>query len=175
MGVQINKKKVLLIYPPTGIYDRADRCQAPIEEEGIEMIRPPMDLAYMAAMIEKADHTAIIRDYPAEKKKIDDFKNDLRKFNPNILVLSVTTPTLDSDIKLCSIAKRKNPEIITIAKGAHFDEFDKEVLTNFKDLDVVIRGETEPTIYEIAKGEKFKTIKGISYRMGNRIIRNNSE
>lgn len=47
--------KVLLINPPTGIYDRADRCQAPIEEEGIEMVRPPMDLAYMAAMVEKAD------------------------------------------------------------------------------------------------------------------------
>ena len=60
-------KKVLLINPPTGIYDRADRCQAPIEEEGIEMIRPPMDLAYMAAMIEKAGKMAIVRDYPAEK------------------------------------------------------------------------------------------------------------
>lgn len=170
--MNIKGGKVLLIYPPTGVYDRADRCQAPIEEEGIEMIRPPMDLAYMAAMIEKAGKKAIIKDYPAERKGIGDFKNDLRKIKPDILVLSVTTPTLDSDIRCCTLAKKINLEIITIAKGAHFYEFDKEILASFGDLDVVIRGETEFAIYEIVKGERFKDIQGISYRRGKRIIRN---
>lgn len=165
-------KKVLLINPATGIYDRADRCQAPIEEEGIEMIRPPMDLAYMAAMIEKAEGEAIIKDYPAEKKNFSNFKTDLQKIKPNILILSVTTPTLDSDLQYCKIAKKINPKIITIAKGAHFYEFDKEILTNFGDLDIIIRGETEETIYEIIKEKKLKDIKGISYRRGKIIFRN---
>lgn len=164
--------KVLLIYPPTGVYDRADRCQAPVEEEGIEMIRPPMDLAYMAAMIEKAGKTAIIKDYPTERRNISNFKKDLRKIKPDILVLSVTTPTLDLDIKCCTLAKKINPGIITVAKGAHFYEFDKEVLAKCKDLDIVIRGEVELAIYEITKGKRFKEIKGISYRSGKRIIRN---
>lgn len=165
-------KKVLLINPPTGIYDRADRCQAPIEEEGIEMIRPPMDLAYMAAMIEKAGGKAVIKDYPAERKDLSDFKTDLLKIKPDILVLSVTTPTLDSDLRCCTIAQKINPKIITVAKGAHFYEFDKEVLTNFKDLDMVIRGEAELAIFEIVSGEKLQDIKGISYRRGKIIFRN---
>lgn len=165
-------KTFLFINPPTGVYDRADRCQAPIEEEGIEMIRPPMDLAYMAAMIEKADQKAIIRDYPAEGKTITDFKNDLRKIKPDVLILSVTTPTLDADLKGCAIAKKINKNIMTIAKGAHFYEFDKEVLLNFKDLDVVIRGEAELPLYEITEGKKFQEIKGISFRKGRQIIRN---
>lgn len=164
--------KVLLINPPTGIYDRADRCQAPIEEEGIEMIRPPMDLAYMAVMIEKAKQTAIIRDYPAEKKGLAEFKKELKKIKPDILVLSVTTPTLDLDLNCCRLAKKIDPKIITIAKGAHFYEFDKEVLTNFKDLDIVIRGEVELTIDEIVKGKSLNDIKGISYRKEGRIISN---
>ena len=165
-------KKVLLINPPTGIYDRADRCQAPIEEEGIEMIRPPMDLAYMAAMIEKAGGKAVIKDYPAEKGSLSDFKKDFKEIEPDILVLSVTTPTLDLDLKYCTIAKKILPQTITIAKGAHFYEFDKEVLTKFKDLDIVIRGETELTILEIIKDQKIERIKGVTFRKDKKILRN---
>lgn len=165
-------EKILLINPPTGVYDRADRCQAPIEEEGIQMIRPPTDLAYMAAIAEKVGKKAIIKDYPAEGKGMADFKNDLKIIKPDILVLSVTTPTLDSDLKSCTIAKEIDKNIITVAKGAHFYEFDKEVLSNYKDLDIVIRGETELTIDEIVKGKNLKNIKGITYRRGKGVIRN---
>jgi len=166
------KKKVLLINPPTGVYDRADRCQAPIEEEGIEMIRPPINLAYMGAMIEKAGHRAVIKDYPAEGGKVTDFENDLKKIKPNLLVLNVTTPTLDSDLALCKVSKKIDKKIMIIAKGAHFYEFDKKVLSNFDDLDLVIRGEPELVIEEIVKGKDFKKIKGISYRRGKRVYRN---
>lgn len=161
----------LFINPPTGIYDRTDRCQAPIEEEGIEMIRPPMDLAYMAAMVEKAGQKAIIKDYPAEGKMMIDFKKDFGKIKPDVLVLSVTTPTLDSDLKICPVAKKISKKTMIIAKGAHFYEFDKEVLSSFSDLDVVIRGEAELPLYEIAKDKKLQEVKGISFRKGKRIVR----
>ena len=88
------------------------------------------------------------------------------------MVLSVTTPTLDLDLDCCRIAKKINPKIITVAKGAHFYEFDKEVLTNLGDLDIVIRGEAELAIFEIVSGEKLRDIKGISYRRGKIIFRN---
>jgi len=166
------KKKVFLINPPTGVYDRADRCQAPIEEEGIEMIRPPMDLAYMAAMVEKVGSQAIIKDYPAQGGQVADFEKDLKKIKPDFLVLNVTTPTLDSDLAFCRKAKKIDGKIIIIAKGAHFYEFDKKVLLNFNDLDLVIRGEPELVIEEIVKGKDFKKIKGISYRKGKKIYRN---
>ncbi len=165
-------KTILLINPPTGIYDRADRCQAPIEDEGIEMIRPPMDLAYMAAMVEKAGGKAIIRDYPAEKKGWKDFQADLKLFKPDFLVISVTTPTLNLDLRSSAIAKKLNPEIITLAKGAHFYEFDKKILSNYRHLDLVIRGEAEPIIEEIIKGVPFSKIRGITYRQGKKIFRN---
>jgi len=165
-------RKFLLINPSTGIYDRADRCQAPIEKEGIEMVRPPMDLAYLAAMVEKAGQKAIIRDYPAEGRIMADFRKELKKFKPEFLVLSVTTPTLKADLESCTVAKKINPKIITIAKGAHFYEFDQEVLANFKDLDVAIRGESEEPLLEIAQGKKFEEIKGLSFRKGKQIMRN---
>lgn len=164
--------KVLLINPPTGIYDRADRCQAPIEEEGIEMVRPPMDLAYLAAMVEKAGQKAIIRDYPAEKMNWSNFEKDLLDNDPDMLIISTTTPTLEKDLITSKIAKKKNKNIITMAKGAYFNEFDKKVLKKFNDLDLVIRGEGEETLFEIIKGKKISDIKGITYRNGKTIVRN---
>lgn len=166
--------KVLLINPPTGIYDRADRCQAPIKEEGIEMVRPPMDLTYMAAMVEKAGGKAMIKDYPAESLEFADFENDLIRVGPDILVLSVTTPTMEEDLRCCRIAKKINPQILTVAKGAHFYVFDKEVLRKYPFLDIVIRGEAEMAVFDIARGKSLKNIAGISFREGKLIIRNPS-
>lgn len=164
--------KILLINPPTGLYDRADRCQAPIKDEGIEMIRPPMDLAYMAAMVEKAGGKAIIRDYPAERKSFLDLKVDLVEIKPDILILSATTPTLDLDLKACELAKKITPKILTVAKGAHFYVFDQEVLKKFSDLDIVIRGEAELVVYDLVQEKKLSRIEGITFRQGKKIIRN---
>ena len=63
-------KKCLLIYPPTGLYDRWDRCQSPIESETIEIIRPPEDLAYIASSLENLGIKCVIRDYHAEKNRM---------------------------------------------------------------------------------------------------------
>ena len=45
--------RVFLIYPPTGVYMRDDRCQAPVEGMTAQPNRAPLDLAYMAAMLEQ--------------------------------------------------------------------------------------------------------------------------
>jgi hypothetical protein len=63
------------------LYDRFDRCQAPLESETVFMIRPPMDLAYMAAALETAGVECRIRDYPAEKKGWDSLEGDLHSYN----------------------------------------------------------------------------------------------
>jgi hypothetical protein len=58
--------KALLINPPTGRYMRADRCQAPVDTRVAEPPRPPMDLASIAAVMERKGAQCRIRDYPME-------------------------------------------------------------------------------------------------------------
>lgn len=133
-------KKAILINPPTGMYIRDDRCQVPVK--GLSSgLRTPLDLAYMAAMLEKENFKCAIRDYPAESKTWQDFKKDIENNDFNMLVISVTTPTLYSDLLACDIAKEVNPSILTIAKGAHFAAEDKEAMERAKNLDIAIRGE----------------------------------
>lgn len=168
-------KKVLLINPPTGNYIRDDRCQAPVKY--IAVLRMPIDLSYIAAVIEKENLECVIRDYPAEGKNIHDFILDLQKLKPDVLVVSTTTPTIKKDLEICTLAKKYLPKIITVVKGAHVTIKDKEVLEECDELDIVIRGEYEITSNELVRELKkknfnLKKIKGISFRKGQEIFRN---
>ncbi len=164
--------KALLINPPTGRYMRSDRCQAPVDTRVAEPPRPPMDLAYIAAVLEDIDVECRIRDYPMENKRWKELAKDLYDFMPDMLVIDTTTPTIESDLIACDMAKKINPKMLTVAKGAHFLVFDKEMLEKFENLDIVVRGEPEITMKELGSGKDYSEILGITFRINSEIIRN---
>jgi radical SAM superfamily enzyme YgiQ (UPF0313 family) len=164
-------KRALLINPPSGMYIRDDRCQVPVK--GLSSgLRTPLDLAYMAAVLEKEGIGCVIRDCPAENKTWQDLRKELEGGNFDMLIVSVTTPTLYADLSACDIAKEINPDIMTVAKGAHFAAEDKEVLERFKNLDIAIRGEYELAVRELGRGKPPGEILGITYRADGAIKRN---
>jgi anaerobic magnesium-protoporphyrin IX monomethyl ester cyclase len=164
--------KVLLLNPPTGRYMRSDRCQAPVDTRVAEPPRPPMDLAYISAVLESVGVACKIRDYPMEDKSWKEVSDDLQGFMPDIVVIDTTTPTIENDLITCDIAKKINFRIRTVAKGAHFLALDKEVLAKFKNLDIAVRGEPEITLQELAGGRDYSEILGITFRRDLEIIRN---
>ncbi|MFH1868837.1 MAG: radical SAM protein [Candidatus Omnitrophota bacterium] len=164
-------KRAFLIYPPTGYYMRDDRCQAPVEGVTAQPPRAPMDLAYMAAALEAASVICKIKDYPAEKLSWEDFTKDIQIFKPDMLVFSITTPTIKDDLKACSIAKSINSEILTVSKGAHYSEEHNNIMSEWPQLDIIIRGESEFVIAEIARAERLSDILGITYRSNGNIIK----
>jgi anaerobic magnesium-protoporphyrin IX monomethyl ester cyclase len=153
---------------------REDRCQSAVGDFAISVTRPPMDLMMMAASLEAIGIECKIKDYPIEGGDWDTFRKDFLKFTPELLVVSTTTPTLKHDLLSCAIAKEINPKTLTIAKGAHFLIYDYETMEEFNDLDIIIRGENELVIKEIASNGDLTAIKGISYRDNGQIKRNNN-
>ena len=165
-------RKVFLCYPPTGVYMRDDRCQAPVEGMTAQPNRAPLDLAYMAAMLEVIGIQCKIRDYAAAKSKWEELEADLSEFRPDLFLVSVTTPTLEFDLQAARLAKKVVPSAIVLAKGAHFSAKDDEVMLAHPELDLVIRGESEHAIVEIAQGREPSTILGLAYRRDGQIKRN---
>jgi radical SAM superfamily enzyme YgiQ (UPF0313 family) len=163
-GENTMTKKVFLIYPPAVIMNREDRCQQPVKELVIIPPLPPSDLMYMAAVAEKAGCECKIKDYSIKAENIEDFKNDIKEFDPDYLVINVTTSTLTADMAVCRAAKEVKPEIVTIAKGAHFLTFNAQVLDEFPALDLIIRGEPEITLQEIVEGKNWNEISGLTYK-----------
>ncbi len=163
--------KALLINPPTGKYMRDDRCQAPVESMTAQPARAPMDLAYMAGALELSGLICRIVDYPMENLKWIDFEKYLNEFNPDYLIISTTTPTLEYDMHSCVLAKKHNKNTVTIAKGAHIVEYSETVLKDHPDLDIAVWGEYEFAVQEIVSSDWSK-VKGISYRLNGKIYRN---
>jgi len=166
-------KKVFLIVPPTGKYIREDRCQTPIEKLKTVALRPPIDLMYVAAAFEQSDCACRLTDFPAEEKSWDDLRRAICDFRPDILVLSITTPSLALDVRAAQIAKEINPAILTIAKGAHFNTLDVDALKRYPALDAVLRGEYEITCREIGEGRPLSDIAGVTWRAADGVINQN--
>ncbi|MCX7765947.1 MAG: B12-binding domain-containing radical SAM protein [Candidatus Sumerlaeia bacterium] len=157
-------KRALLLVPPTGLFIREDRCQTPIEELKTVALRPPIELMYAGAMFERGGCQCRLRDYPAERLNWDDLAGEIREFQPDLLLISATLPSLESDLHSATLAKEINPTIITVAKGAHFNIFDRETLAQFKQLDIVLRREYEYACLELAQGRPLSEIAGITFR-----------
>lgn len=153
------KKKILLIYPPSPVMNREDRCQQPTKELLVIPPLPPSDLMYLAAVAEKAGLEAKIADY----SQGGDLEADLKDFQPDYLLINVATPTFKNDISVTSKAKEICPDIVTIAKGAAFLTVAFEVMYFAKDLDIIIQGEAEETLREILEGKPYSAILGIYY------------
>ena len=163
--------KVQLIYPPSRIVIREDRCQVS-SRVIISPLLPPTDLMYLAAVAEAEGCLCKITDYTLDKKTFGDFAADIKDFRPDFLVISTTTPTLDDDLRICSAAKRILPDIRIIAKGAHFLKFSEKVMERFYDLDMIVRGEAEMTFKEVIQGKEPSEIEGLTWRGPEGVISN---
>ena len=154
------KKRILLIYPPSPVINREDRCQQPTKELLVIPPLPPTDLMYLAAVAEKAGLEAKIADY----SQGGDFEKDLKEFCPDYLLINVATPTFKSDLGALTVAKEICPDVVTIAKGAAFLTVAFEVMYFQKDLDLILFGEPEDTLKEVLEGKDYSKILGLYYR-----------
>lgn len=169
------KSKILLINPPTGLYLREDRCQAPVKSMMAQGVRPPMDLAYIAAVCRRdSNSTCLIKDYPVEGGGWNEFRVLLRNFRPDYLVISTTTPTFQDDMKAAEIAHEEmGNRIKCIAKGAHLSDHDIEALNRYSTLDYAVRGESELVTGDLISGIDPAQITGLTYRsVSGEVIRN---
>ncbi len=168
----MEKDRILLIYPPSPVMNREDRCQQPTDDLIVIPPLPPSDLMYLASISRRAGLEPKIKDYSLKNETCQDLLRDIEEFKPKYLLLNAATPTLNNDLAPLAIVKEKYPEIITIAKGAHFNVLAKETLEKFQALDIAIMGEAELTLEEILSGKDYKDILGITYRCNSEILSN---
>lgn len=157
-------RRVLFINPPTGLYRRDDRCQCTVEDQTVQVIFPPMDLALSAACAEQAGAVCRIEDYPAARRTWDDFIQDLRAFQPELLILNSTTATLDGDLQSCRIARELFPDILTAGKGETLIYEAVAVLRDYPPLDLVLPNEGEEAVAELVRGVPIPEIRGMHFR-----------
>lgn len=166
-------RRLLAIVPPTGVYVREDRCQTPLEQFRTIALRPPIDLMYAAAAFETEGWACTLVDCPAEGIDARALETLLASTKPDAILLSCTTQTVEDDLATAAVAKRIDPAVLTIAKGAHFNVLDREVMARHPALDATLREEIEETCRELARGGALASTAGVTWRRADgEIVRN---
>jgi len=133
----------------------------------------PIWLSYATAVVEQEYETRLV-DAPAWNWSKDDVIDDIKKFQPNLIVIDSSFPSLYNDMKIAKVMKEVwDAQVVLVGPPA--SQFAEEILKN-SDIDIVARLEYDFTIRELAQainqGKKFNHIKGISYKHEGKIIHN---
>ena len=162
--------KVQLIAPPGG--HLAQRWSA-----GTSM--PPLGLLYIAAVLEKEGIAVKITPADALRWSWRRVSREIRHFSPDIIGVTSTTENRFQSFKLIKIAKKAQPEALTVIGGPHASLAAEDTLLHLPELDAVVRGEGEMTMLEICrtlesgkKTESLENVAGVSCRIDGH-IRNN--
>ncbi len=136
----------------------------------------PLGIAYLGAVAEKIGHQVSVIDCQAEKLNHETFRNRIAQTPSDFIGVTATTLLYKSAMQILTIAKEAQPSAITALGGSHGTFWDENALKEYPSLDIVVRGEGESTIVDLAgKLEShagISNVLGITYRDGDKIRRN---
>ncbi|MFQ6020442.1 MAG: B12-binding domain-containing radical SAM protein [Candidatus Aenigmatarchaeota archaeon] len=136
---------------------------------------PPLNLAYIASFLRERGIDISLIDANALDLSWNDVEDSIRKFKPDVIIFKSSPPTMIWDCNTAKIAKKINKKIITILDDSHIAPvFPEKTLKKFPYIDLLIRGESEKTSFQLIKTIKgkrnFNKVTGISFRKGNKIV-----
>ncbi|MEM2974215.1 MAG: radical SAM protein [Candidatus Micrarchaeia archaeon] len=123
---------------------------------GAWSINPPLGLCYIAAVLEKNKIPVKILDANALNLTPEEAVQHTSGFD--IVGVSIMTPAYDWAIKFVKLI---SPSKLKVAGGPHATGWPEGTLKD--GFDVVVIGEGEYTMLEIAQGKKLENIQGIAY------------
>jgi anaerobic magnesium-protoporphyrin IX monomethyl ester cyclase len=135
----------------------------------------PMGLAYLAAVLEEDGHEVTVIDCPAQEIDLEQLKTKLASIQPDLIGITSMTPTIQSALLSAHAAKEVCPDAMVVIGGPHATFMDEQVLAEEQAIDVVVRGEGEETLLELAQNvsnqKALKGIEGITFRNNGQTVR----
>jgi len=146
----------------------------------------PLDLAYIAAVLEK-QHKVRIIDAPAEGwKNLEEIAGmryrqglsnkeiaaRVKQWSPDVVGIAIPfSGWWKSACEVISVVKSINKDIVTVLSGLHPSARPKECLAN-PDIDFVVIGEPEQTMFELMDALEQKTGKSVEKVRGIGFVNN---
>jgi radical SAM superfamily enzyme YgiQ (UPF0313 family) len=136
---------------------------------------PPIGLSYLAAVLEQNGFEVKVIDCPACGFTHENLKQELSAFSPDLIGVASMTATVPSALRAARTAKEACPESKVIIGGPHATFADTQILTEEKAVDIVVRGEGEMTLLELAQNgadpASLPETKGLTFRSNGQIVR----
>lgn len=159
---------VLLVTPPyhSGV----------VESAGVWM---PLSLAYVAGAARRAGAEVELYDAMSLGHTHEDIRKRIEETRPSIVGTGAITAMEPDAREICASAKAVDPSIVTVLGNVHPSFCWREILEEDPAVDVVVRGEGEPTMAELvawcaagASEDGLARLPGIAYREAGRAVTN---
>jgi anaerobic magnesium-protoporphyrin IX monomethyl ester cyclase len=136
---------------------------------------PPLGLIYIATAAQKALGEKItIMDACSEGLYAEEAVARVLDHQPDIFGLSVMSTNINRGLKLLKGVKKARPAVTTVLGGQHATLFDRLLLREVPEADMVLRGEGEesfPKLCQTLDGDQgLNGLPGLSYRNGGNTI-----
>jgi anaerobic magnesium-protoporphyrin IX monomethyl ester cyclase len=110
---------------------------------------PPLGLAYVAAVLEKADFHVEILDNYLLKKPIDYLKHEIKRLEPEIVGITCGSGTYQRCIETAKAVKEVLPSCKVVVGGWH-PSYMPDSMLQHPEIDYVVMGEGERAMVELA-------------------------
>jgi anaerobic magnesium-protoporphyrin IX monomethyl ester cyclase len=139
---------------------------------------PPSWVAYLAGYLKQAGFTDIcFVDAMTDHLDEADLDARIRAYAPDIVGCTAITPAIYKAERVLELARRACPDAVTVLGGVHGTFLYRQVLTEAPWIDVVVRGEGEAVLLDLARAvedgrwrDDRRSIKGIATRIDGQIV-----
>ena len=138
---------------------------------------PLIGIAYIAAVLEKSGCEVTVVDCPPLKITYEDLKRKIAFLKPDIVGITSVTVTFSSAVQTARVIKEYHPQALIVVGGPHVTVLDEQTLKENPEIDVVVRGEGEQTMLELADMvfshnlKNLQQVDGITFRKNGNIVR----
>lgn len=137
----------------------------------VQGLFPPLGISYLATIADDMGHDVMLLDGEAEQISTSELYERIKKFNPNIVGITSTTPLSDKAVKIAKLVKRNLKKTVLIG-GPHITALKEKAFHDCFDIGFI--GEAENAFREFLENfgreEKYLKIKGLILRNKNKII-----
>jgi len=138
----------------------------------------PLGIGYLAAVLENNKYEVNVIDCQVHRLTRDQLEAELVKSQPNIVGVTSSTLTYKPALEIVKTAKAAFPNCLTMLGGPHVTVLDVQTLNESPETDIIVRGEGEQTMLELAdltsKSDlkNLQEVEGITFRKNGKIVRN---
>ncbi len=142
-----------------------------------EAIFIPLGISYLAAVLEEKGYPVDIIDCPTQKPTHKQLKNEFAERKSDIVGVTSATLTYKPALEVLKTAKEALSNCLTLIGGPHVSVLDEHSLDEAPEADIVVRGEGEQTMLELAdlvsksNLRNLPEVAGITFRKNGQIFR----
>jgi radical SAM superfamily enzyme YgiQ (UPF0313 family) len=142
--------KVVLVNPPSPPEFRVSRGLMGGFGMAVNsgLLYPPIELAHVASVLEAAGHEVVIHDSDALGVGVEGARDAIASEKPDLVCVDSSSTSLDQDLRLCREIRAMTGAPVAIL-GSQVTYTPGEIFKH-DNVDIVVRGEPEYTVREIA-------------------------